>query len=188
MEIINIKTKDLIPADYNPRMMDEKSAKDLEESITEFGLVDPIIVNKYKGRENIIIGGHQRYNIAKKMGFEELPCVYVELPLKAEKELNIRLNKNTGEWDWDMLANFDGDVLVGIGFEDWELEKFVINSSDSLPDLLNAENKNVNITLSFNEEQMKEFEKTTKDLKQSNNSLNVYELCKEHNIKTNKQK
>ena len=188
MEIINIKTKDLIPADYNPRMMDEKSAKDLEESITEFGLVDPIIVNKYKGRENIIVGGHQRYNIAKKMGFDELPCVYVDLPLEAEKELNLRLNKNNGSWDWDMLANFDGEFLVKIGFEDWELEKFVINSNDSLPDLmdLNEKDKKIEMTLTFSAEQLKVVNKAIANFNQNDKSLSIYEICKEYNTKANK--
>ena len=132
MEIVNVKIKDLKPAEYNPRMMNEKSAKDLEESITEFGLVDPIIVNSNKDRKNIIIGGHQRYNICKKMGFEELPVYYLDLPLEAEKELNLRLNKNVGEWDYDMLLNFEEELLFKIGFEKDDLKLFndMVNTED----------------------------------------------------------
>lgn len=51
------------------------------------------------------------------MGYETVPVVYVDIPdLEKEKELNIRLNKNTGEFDWDLLAKFDETLLSDIGF------------------------------------------------------------------------
>jgi DNA modification methylase len=43
--------------------------------------------------------------------------------LQEEKELNLRLNKNLGEWDIDKLANFDEDFLEEIGFDSQELDK-----------------------------------------------------------------
>ena len=47
-----------------------------------------------------------------------VPCVAVSLPISEERELNVRLNKNNGEWDWDKLANeFDMSDLVGWGFD-----------------------------------------------------------------------
>ncbi|HBX15890.1 MAG: (Cytosine-5-)-methyltransferase protein [Candidatus Magasanikbacteria bacterium GW2011_GWA2_42_32] len=122
-EIINIKINELKPADYNPRQMTEKQARDLTESIKKFGLVDPIIVNSHPGRENVVIGGHQRLKIASNLGFTEVPVVYVDLDENREKELNLRLNRNTGEWDWDLLANFDKNLLLEIGFESQELDK-----------------------------------------------------------------
>lgn len=63
-----------------------------------------------------------------------MPCAVVNLSEDAEKELNIRLNKNSGEWDWDMLANlFDMVDLVDWGFTADELnvsEDFVNSMSD----------------------------------------------------------
>jgi hypothetical protein len=47
-----------------------------------------------------------------------VPCVAVSLPIGKERELNVRLNKNSGEWDWDKLANeFDMSDLVNWGFD-----------------------------------------------------------------------
>jgi DNA modification methylase len=47
----------------------------------------------------------------------------VELTPEKEKELNIRLNKNTGQWDWDALANhFDVGELTEWGFSEDELQ------------------------------------------------------------------
>ena len=96
MEIVKVKINELKAAEYNPRKMSEKEVQDLTDSIKEFGLVEPIVVNNYPGRENIIVGGHQRFNIAKQEGFTEMPVVYVSLDEKKEKELNLRLNKNLG--------------------------------------------------------------------------------------------
>ena len=47
-----------------------------------------------------------------------VPCVEVNLSLDAERELNVRLNQNSGEWDWDKLANeFDMTELIDWGFD-----------------------------------------------------------------------
>jgi hypothetical protein len=121
MEIVDVKIEELKEASYNPRRMTEKQAQGLRDSISEFGLVDPIIVNSHPDRYNIVIGGHQRLNIAKEMGFAVVPVHYVPLELERERELNLRLNKNTGEWDLDMLANFDMEDLERVGFNSNDL-------------------------------------------------------------------
>ena len=117
---IHTKTIDsLIFAEYNPRQLTEDQYKQLKDSITRFGLVDPVIVNQHKDRSNIIVGGHQRVKVAKKMGIEDVPCVFVNLPYEKERELNVRLNKNTGGWDFDILADmFDMDELIDWGFKE----------------------------------------------------------------------
>lgn len=122
MKIVNRKIKDLHPAEYNPRQLHEKQYQDIKKSLSKFGFVDPVIVNSNKERENVIVGGHQRCKVWKDMGHDEVPCFYVDLSLEEEKELNVRLNKNTGEWDFDFLANnFDTDELITWGFNEYEL-------------------------------------------------------------------
>jgi DNA modification methylase len=110
-------------ADYNPRQAQEKDVDDLHKSIEKYGVVDPIIVNGSKERKNIIIGGHFRVKVAKDMGITEVPVVYVDIPdLKREQELNLRLNKNIGKWDYDLLANFNEEMLMDVGFDGSELD------------------------------------------------------------------
>lgn len=122
MEIKYIKPSELKAAEYNPRQMTEAQAQQLTDSIKRFGIVDPIIANANPERQNIVIGGHQRLKIAQQLGLELVPVHYVNLDLEKEKELNIRLNKNTGEWNWDALANnFEVDFLMGLGFTEGEL-------------------------------------------------------------------
>jgi len=122
MNIENRQIKELIPADYNPRQLSEKQFADLKESMETFGQMEPAIVNTHEGREGIIVSGHQRIKVAESLGHSVYPCIEVSLPLEKEKQLNIRMNKNSGSWDFDQLANmFDADDLKNWGFEDWEM-------------------------------------------------------------------
>lgn len=120
--IVYVLTSELRPADYNPRKWDEVAAKQLTESIKRFGLIDPIIVNGASNRKNIVIGGHFRLEMAKRLGIESVPVVYVNIPnIQKEKELNLRLNRNTGEWDFELLKSFDVELLLDVGFDDGNL-------------------------------------------------------------------
>lgn len=135
LKIVKISVNLLKLAEYNPRKLDSKQEADLTESIKSFGLVDPIIVNSNKDRQNIVIGGHQRLKIAKKLGYKEVPVVFLDLNEEKERELNLRLNKNTGSWDFDLLREFDSSLLLDIGFNDTEL-------NDIWDDVLEIEDDN----------------------------------------------
>jgi ParB-like chromosome segregation protein Spo0J len=109
------KLSDLKPAPYNPRTSNKKQEKNLKESLSKFGLVEPIIFNK---RTGYIVGGHFRVRELKKLGYESIDCVIVDLSEEDERELNVRLNANTGAWDFDLLANeWNIDELVEWGLE-----------------------------------------------------------------------
>lgn len=129
-------------AAYNPRSANENDAKNLDESLTKFNLAAPIVINK----NNRVIGGHFRLSILKN---KKIKSVDVRVPNRLlsddeEKELNIRLNKNLGQWDFSKLKDFGLELLESIGFDKDELKiKFgadEINSVDSMvdPDLLNV--------------------------------------------------
>ncbi len=122
LSIIQVPVTALRPATYNPRKWSGHSTAQLTESVKRFGLVDPIIVNGAKSRKNIVIGGHFRLKIAKDLGFTEVPVVYIDIPDEArEKELNLRLNRNTGEWDMELLKQIDIELLLDVGFDDSDL-------------------------------------------------------------------
>jgi DNA modification methylase len=125
-------------AEYNPRKISEKDLADLIQSITSFGTVDPIIVNSAPERKNIVIGGNQRLLALRKMKYTEVPVVYINIPdLQKEKELNIRLNRNQGAWDNDLLAKFDESFLSAIGFDTKELDD--IFKIDPTPEIFDLE-------------------------------------------------
>lgn len=121
--IVEVPINELRAAEYNPRKHSKEQADQLKESITRFGLVDPIIANSAEGRNGIVIGGHFRLKIATELGYETVPTVFVEIAdIEKEKELNLRLNKNTGEFDLELLAQFDESFLKDIGFDSEDLD------------------------------------------------------------------
>ena len=102
----------------NPRSLTEKEFKQLKTSLDKFGMIDKPIVNLDSA--NTIIGGHQRKHVLESTGVKEIECWIPdrELTEREVEELNIRLNKNTGAWDFDLLVkNFELDNLVDWGFD-----------------------------------------------------------------------
>jgi ParB-like chromosome segregation protein Spo0J len=123
LNIKTVKIGELNPAPYNPRKWSAEATAQLAESIKKYGLVDPILCNQAAGRENVVIGGHFRLKVAKDLGLSEVPVCYVNIPeLGKEKELNLRLNKNLGEWDYSLLKEFDESILGDIGFSSEEID------------------------------------------------------------------
>ena len=150
MLIEKIKTKQLIPAEYNPRKdlkPGDPEYEKLKRSLEEFGYVEPVIWNKTTGR---VIGGHQRLKILLSMGMDEIECVVVEMDEQKEKALNIALNKISGDWDKDKLALLitdlnasDFDVSL-TGFDPGELDDLF---KDSLKDNIKEDDFDVDSEL-----------------------------------------
>ena len=116
MEFRKIKIADLIPASYNPRKKlkpGDKEYEKIKNSITEFGYVEPIIANS----DLTIIGGHQRVTVLIDLGYEEIDCIVVDVDKSKEKALNIALNKITGEWNKELLA----DLILELQESDFDL-------------------------------------------------------------------
>ena len=129
MEWTTLSVDALRPAAYNPRKKlkaGDKEYEKIKNSILEFGYVEPIIVNY----DMTVIGGHQRLTVLKDLGYTEVQCVVVHIEDEHKvKALNIALNKITGAWNEQLLA----DLLVDLqsvdfntdltGFEAPEIEQ-----------------------------------------------------------------
>lgn len=130
--------KELIPASYNPRQLTAKQAKELRKSLQKFNVVEPPAINQ----DGTIISGHQRLALLADIGIAD---VEVRVPNRQltpdeEKELNLRMNQNRGEFDFDALANnFDIDFLKEVGFDDKELDKLMGKQDHSEDDEFDAE-------------------------------------------------
>lgn len=119
----------LRPAEYNPRKKlkaGDKEYEKIKNSIQEFGYVEPIIVNY----DMTVIGGHQRLTVLKDLGYTEVQCVEVHIEDENKvKALNIALNKITGAWNEQLLADLIVDLQAAnfntdfTGFEAPEIEQ-----------------------------------------------------------------
>ena len=127
-ELRMITVSELKPAEYNPRKKlkpGDKEYEKIKNSIEEFGFADPLVVNA----DMTIIGGHQRLTIATALGYTEVPCAVVDIDKVREKALNIALNKITGAWDENLLAELLEDIqssdfdLGKTGFDPPEIEQ-----------------------------------------------------------------
>ena len=134
MDFEQINITDIVPAPYNPRTISSRDKEKLRNSLEEFGLVDPIVINL---KNNQIIGGHQRYDAIldqylldgdfdKKLNLirlGDIGWVFTETELtisdeNAEKALNIALNKISGEWDFEKLE----EVFNALQVDDYDVE------------------------------------------------------------------
>lgn len=118
MEWRTIPIGDLRPAAYNPRKKlkaGDKEYEKIKNSIQEFGYVEPIIVNY----DMTVIGGHQRLTVLKDLGYTEVECVVLHIEDEHKvKALNIALNKITGAWNEQLLA----DLLVDLQSADFNTD------------------------------------------------------------------
>ncbi len=133
MELKTIPIKELKAAKYNPRKISKKELQSLVQSIETYGLVQPIVVNT----TNVIVGGHQRVEACRRLKYKEVPVMVVDLDEDKEKELNIALNKISGDWDTEQLTTLleelaDKNRLAYTGFNERELEKLQFKQNNQI--------------------------------------------------------
>ena len=117
----------LVPYAANARRHDERQVALLAGSLTEYGWLNPCLVDD----AGILIAGHGRVLAARQIGLETVPVIRVEhLTPEQVRAYRIADNKLTeiGGWDERLLAeelqalNLDDVPLEGLGFSDAELD------------------------------------------------------------------
>lgn len=125
-----IKLKDLQEWEKNPVQISERDAKELSKSLDKFEHVIPYVAAApiVAGKATPLLDGHQRKMVElslNKVSPNTLVDVRVpsrKLTEKERQEIVVRLRKNTGEFDFDKLANFfDVPDLLEWGFSEKEL-------------------------------------------------------------------
>ena len=113
-----MRLSEIKPYKKNAKKHDETQIKNVMQSIKEFGVVQPIVVD----RNNTIIIGHCRYEAMKRLGYDELQEDWVKVvDLSKEETEKLRLldNKlNESEWDLELLK----DLVPSLDFSDFEVD------------------------------------------------------------------
>ena len=113
-----MRLSEIKPYKKNAKKHDETQIKNVMQSMKEFGVVQPIVVD----RNNTIIIGHCRYEAMKRLGYDELQedwVKVVDLPEEEAEKLRLLDNKlNESEWDMDLLA----EDVPQLDFSDFEID------------------------------------------------------------------
>lgn len=123
----------LKPYENNAKIHSETQVKQIADSISEFGFLNPCLIDK----DFNIIAGHGRVMAAKLLGMKTVPCVFVEGLTEAQRRAYILADNRLtelGEWDFDRvqfelreLENMDFNIeLTGFELEDIEEPKEII--------------------------------------------------------------
>ena len=127
-----IKLADLVPYIRNAKKHDKTQIDNVAQSIKEFGIVQPIVVDK----DNNIIIGHCRALACKKLNIKEVPVVKLE-DLTPEEANKLRLldNKlNESAWDFDLLADDVPELDFSAYDIDWQLPEIIEEGADVIED------------------------------------------------------
>lgn len=117
LSVVYYKKDQINVAKYNPRDITDDAKKGLSSSLDKFDLLQPLIINKRDGR-NILTSGHRRFEDLIEKGYDEFPCVEVDLDDEEEKLLNLTMNnlKIQGYFNDDL-----NDLLKSVSGADQEL-------------------------------------------------------------------
>lgn len=118
------KVNNLIPQEINPRKITDKQMKDLTKSLKKYNLVEIPAVDL----DGKILAGHQRIKALQLLGRGE-EIIDVRIPNRKltddeSKQYLIASNALGGDWDTELLKNFELDLLLDSGFDSLELTKF----------------------------------------------------------------
>lgn len=117
---------DLKSWDKNPRKATEHGDEELADGIKRFGLPELPVIQPDGG----LIAGHRRVKVMIESGETETDCMVSSRKLtdRERSELAIRLNHHAGEWDFDLLANFELEDLSKWGFKKGDISKINLST------------------------------------------------------------
>jgi ParB-like chromosome segregation protein Spo0J len=105
----------------NPRIIKDDKFKKLVKSIKEFPEmleIRPIVVDE----SGVVLGGNMRLKACKEAGLKEIPIIKAsQLTEEQKREFVLKDNQSYGEWDTKLLANWNKDLLLNSGFEQWDM-------------------------------------------------------------------
>ena len=134
-----VPIKNLKEHPKNPRYITKEQHQHLTNLIAKFGLIEKPIINL----DRMIMGGHQRIKILKKMKVKEIECWVPDQQISDEDvdHLCVALNLNQGQFDYDILANAWNPIdLLTWGFTEKQLLDSCEKSEKILGDMEEEKN------------------------------------------------
>lgn len=134
IEYLNIN--DLKPYEKNAKIHTEEQIKQIEKSIKDFGMVDPLGL---WGSDNVVMIGNGRLFACKNLGITEIPCIRLDhLSDEERKAYALAHNKLTMNTDFDFdLLQEELDALLDFDMSEFgfkEIEREFNHIDDLLED------------------------------------------------------
>src|SRR5277367_1523990 len=134
LELSYVPIADLKPSPGKVRKLDPVHVREVASSISALGFCDPLLV----GRDNALINGEVRYEAAKQLGLDRLPCVLIgHLSPEEQRVLRLAVNRlgEKGQWDLDALKiEFEELILLDApieitGFSPAEIDHVILGEA-----------------------------------------------------------
>ena len=140
MEFKRMDLDALVLDPQNARTHNKKNQEAVRASISEFGQVEVLVVQK---GSNIVIGGNCRLKEMRRLGHKEAWVAEVDVDDTKAKRLALALNR-TGElagWDDKVLGSLMADLekaddMLNLGWNDVELDKILADADSGWLDEL----------------------------------------------------
>ena len=133
-----LSTGDLYPNKFQPRkIFDEESLNDLQKSIKERGIIQPIIVRKSNENSKYeIIAGERRWLAAQKAGLHDVPVVVTEAD--DLKSLEFAIVENVQRNDLNPLEEAQGyqRLIKDFSYDQEKVSKFIGKSRSYITNCL----------------------------------------------------
>ena len=137
--VSKLPISDLVSSKFQPRKIFEKdSLKNLENSIKERGIIQPIIVRKYGEVKNKyeIIAGERRWIAAQKAGLHEVPVVITDAD--DLKSLEFAIIENVQRSDLNPIEEAESyqRLIENFSYDQEKVSKFIGKSRSHIANFL----------------------------------------------------
>ena len=116
-EYILMPINELIANENNPNIHSAKNIEELSKSITEWGFTNPILIDE----ENEIVAGHGRWEAAKLLNIEIVPCIVLKGLTKTQRRAYVIADNALpygSVWDDELLKS----EIEALDLEDFDLD------------------------------------------------------------------
>lgn len=114
MDVVDLPLVKLREVPWNPNVMDDHMLARLRKRITQFGLIENLVVRAIGRGEYEVLSGNQRLHVLKESGTTLAPCVVVDIDDAHAHLLAQALNRIQGEDDVGLKAELVRHVLESL--------------------------------------------------------------------------
>lgn len=147
LNIVEVPITDLVPYAKNANIHSNTQIDQIANSISEFGFIDPVGIWENEQGQPEIVEGHGRVLAAKRLGYKELPVIYLNAltdeQRRAYTHVHNQLTRNS-EFDEGLLLaeiealDFDWEALGFEITEDKDPEQVIEDEVPAIPIITKA--------------------------------------------------